>query len=127
MWVIIAIRSNASRGRSVGSAHAAFRRVVVVSSGDGIEVVVLESLLVLGTLHELGNRVLDGLLATWEIEHQDTLTHTSHQLEDRGLSLLEKLRDLLKTVDHRTILSNGFRHSGCELVAKQVVDVEFAW
>jgi hypothetical protein len=66
MSVIIAIRSNTSGGRSVRSAHATFWHVVVVPSGDGIEVIVLESLLVLGTLHELGNRVLDGVLATWK-------------------------------------------------------------
>lgn len=56
-----AIRSNSSGRPSVGSTHAAFWHVVIISRSDSIEVIVLESLLVLCTLHKLGNGVLDSV------------------------------------------------------------------
>jgi hypothetical protein len=54
---------------------------------EGVEIVVLECLLIFGALHEFGNGILTGIRN--EDNMLDESTYTSHELEDRHLGFFK--------------------------------------
>ena len=53
-------------------------------------------------------------------------TYTRHQLEDGGLSKLEEMNDLLKTIEHRLVVTHSLGHTTGQAVAQSVVNVQLA-
>jgi hypothetical protein len=108
---LLGTASSTEKNSSIGSAHAAFRYGhSIVARSYRIEVVILEGLLVFRILHEFRNRVLLAV-STKDRSISNTNTYTSHELEDRNLGFLKQFGDLFQTLDHCSVLSNGFGHS----------------
>lgn len=53
-------------------------------------------------------------------------TYTRHQLEHGSLSHFKELLNLLKTLEHRFIITNRLGHTTSKAVAQSVVDVQLA-
>lgn len=78
----------------------------------------------LGSLMNLGMESC-AKLAGFQVQVKET--YTRHQLEDRGLCHLKELNNLLETLQHGLVISNGAGHAASQAGTQRMIDIELAW